>query len=98
MCGCVAHSIVTVKVAFVERERVTNKMQGRAKKNWTIFRFVASLPHDQMKQLTITANATEETIIQARKLAIDERKSLREWAGDVILKTLARKRTKGKRQ
>jgi hypothetical protein len=51
-----------------------------------------------MKQLTITANATEETIIQARKLAIDERKSLREWAGDVILKTLARKRTKGKKQ
>jgi hypothetical protein len=49
-----------------------------------------------MKQFTITANASEETVMQARKLAIDARKSLREWAGDVICKTITRTQTKGK--
>ena len=50
----------------------------------------------QLKQRTITANASPETILAARRLALDERKSLRVWAGDVIAKAL--KRAKGKKQ
>jgi len=87
-------SLAKRKEIPVERQRVVNKMQGRAKKNWTIFRFVASLPHDQMKQLTITANATEATIRRARKHAIDHGKSLRVWAGEVIADALNKRKNK----
>jgi hypothetical protein len=49
----------------------------------------------QLKQRTITANASPEIILAARRLALDERKSLRDWAGDVIAKAL--RRAKGKK-
>jgi hypothetical protein len=47
-----------------------------------------------MKQLTITANATEATIRRARKHAIDHGKSLRVWAGEVIADALKKRKNK----
>jgi hypothetical protein len=38
----------------------------------------------------ITANATEETIMTARRMALKEGKSLRVWAGDVIAEALSK--------
>lgn len=50
----------------------------------------------QLKQRTITANASPEIVLAARRMALEESKSLRVWAGDVIAKAL--KRAKGKKQ
>jgi hypothetical protein len=44
----------------------------------------------QLKQRTITANATPKTIMAARRLALNEQKSLRVWAGEVIAEALSR--------
>jgi len=51
----------------------------------------------QLKQRTITANASSKTILAARRLALNEQKSLRVWAGEVIAEALDSKRTKGKK-
>jgi len=52
----------------------------------------ASLLHCimQLKQRTITANASSKTILTARRLALNEGKSLRVWAGEVIAEALSK--------
>jgi len=44
----------------------------------------------QLKQRTITANASSKTILTARRLALNEGKSLRVWAGEVIAEALSK--------
>ena len=46
---------------------------------------------------TITANATPDTILKARRRALDEGKSLRVWAGEAIAARLKTHRDEMKR-
>jgi hypothetical protein len=48
----------------------------------------------KLKQRTITANATPKAIMAARRLALNEGKSLRVWAGEVIAEALSKRGTK----
>lgn len=44
----------------------------------------------KLKQRTISANASSKTIMAARKVALNEGKSLRVWAGEVIANALTK--------
>lgn len=50
-----------------------------------------------MRAPTITANATEETVLKARKTALEDGKTLRAWAGQVIEEKLRTPRAKKRR-
>mgnify|MGYP003649117308 CR=1 FL=1 len=44
----------------------------------------------KLKQRTITANANSKAIMAARRLALNEGKSLRVWAGEIIAEALSK--------